>query len=61
MERDAGFVVNHMIGEQFDLLLSSTEMGRLALCCHFSLDILCHELHNTALCYSEVVACTGRD
>ena len=47
-------VAHHMIVLHFDMLLSDTEMGRLALCCHFSFDILCAEAHNAAPWYAEV-------
>ena len=56
-------VAQHMIGLHFDMLLSDTEMGRLVLCCHFSLDILCAEAHNATTWYAEVEPCrvkTGR-
>ena len=50
-------VADHTIGMHFDLLLSDTKMGRLALCCHFSLDIFCAEAHNATTWYAEVEPC----
>ena len=47
-------VAHHMIGLHFEMLLSDAEMGRLALSCHFSSDILCVEAHNATTWYAEV-------
>ena len=50
-------VAHHMIGLHFDVLFSDTEMGRMALCCHFSLDVLCAEAHNATTWHAEVEPC----